>query len=63
MRFINLYFVGYLLLLFGIILGLWKAGILHNVSPAWVVIGLVIAIGLGVMMSVGSAKPTTITRE
>ena len=63
MRFINLYFVGYLLLLFGIVLGLWKAGILANVSPAWVLIGLVIAIGLGVMMSVGSGKPTTITRE
>lgn len=62
MRFINLYFVGYLLLVFGIVLGLWKAGILNNVSPVWVVIGLVIAVGLGIMMSVGSGKPT-ITQE
>jgi hypothetical protein len=61
-RFINLYFVGYLLLVFGVILGLWKAGILNNVSPVWVVIGLVIAVGLGIMMSVGSGKPT-ITHE
>jgi len=61
-RFINLYFVGYIVLVFGIVLALWKAGILNNVQPVWVVIGLVIAIGLGIMMSVGSGKPA-ITRE
>jgi len=62
MRFVNLYFVGYLILVMGIALALWRAGILANVSPVWVVIGLVIALGLGIMMSVGSGKPG-ITRE
>ena len=62
MRFINLYFVGYIVLVFGIVLALWKAGILANVAPVWVVIGLVIAVGLGIMMSVGSGKPD-ITHE
>ena len=62
MRFVNLYFVGYIVLVLGIALALWKAGILANVAPVWVVIGLVIAVGLGIMMSVGSAKPD-ITHE
>ena len=61
-RFVNLYFVGYIILVMGIALALWRAGILANVSPVWVVIGLVIALGLGIMMSVGSGKPG-ITRE
>ena len=62
MRFVNLYFVGYIILVMGIALALWRAGILANVSPVWAVIGLVIALGLGIMMSVGSGKPG-ITRE
>jgi hypothetical protein len=61
-RFVNLYFVGYVVLLFGIVLALWKSGVLSNVAPIWVVIGLVIALGLGIMMSVGSGKPD-ITHE
>jgi len=36
--------------------------VLRHVSPIWVVIGLVIAIGLGIMLSVSSGKPE-ITRE
>jgi len=32
------------------------------VSPVWVVIGLVIAVGLGIMLSVSGGKPE-ITRE
>ena len=62
MRFVNLYFVGFIVLVLGIALALWKAGILANVAPVWVVIGIVIAVGLGIMMSVGSGKPD-ITRE
>ena len=61
-RFVNLYFVGYIVLVLGIALALWKAGILANVAPVWVVIGLVIAVGRGIMMSVGSGKPD-ITHE
>ena len=62
MRFINLYFVGYIVLILGITLALWKAGILANVGPAWIAIGLVIAAGLGIILAVSSGKPT-ITSE
>jgi hypothetical protein len=62
MRFINMYLVGYFILLIGALAALWYGGVLRNVSAAWVVIGLVIAVGLGVMLSVSSGKPE-ITRE
>ena len=61
-RFVNLYFVGYIILVMGIALALWRSGILNNVAPMWIGIGLVIAVGLGIMMSVGSGKPD-ITHE
>ena len=62
MRFINMFLIGYFILLIGAVAALWYGGVLRNVSPAWVVIGLVIAVGLGVMLSVSSGKPE-ITRE
>jgi len=58
MRFINLYLVGYFILVIGALAALWYGGVLRYVSPVWIVIGLVIAIGLGIMLSVSSGKPT-----
>jgi len=62
MRFINMYLVGYFILLAGALAALWYGGVLRHVSPVWVVIGLVIAVGLGIMLSVSSGKPE-VTRE
>jgi hypothetical protein len=62
MRFINMYLIGYFVLLMGALAALWYGGVLNHVSPVWVIIGLVIAIGLGIMLSVSSGKPE-ITRE
>jgi hypothetical protein len=62
MRFINMYLVGYFVLLIGALAALWYGGVLRHVSPVWVVIGLVIAVGLGIMLSVSGGKPE-ITRE
>ena len=62
MRFINMYLIGYFVLLMGALAALWYGGVLRNVSPVWVVIGLVIAVGLGIMLSVSGGKPE-ITRE
>ena len=62
MRFINLYLAGYFILLMGALAALWYGGVLRHVSPVWVVIGLVIAVGLGIMLSVSGGKPE-ITRE
>lgn len=62
MRFINMYLAGYCILLIGALAALWYGGVLAHVSPVWIVIGLVIAVGLGVMLSVSGGKPE-ITRE
>ena len=62
MRFINMYLIGYFILLGGAGAALWYGGVLSHVSPVWVVIGLVIAVGLGIMLSVSGGKPE-ITRE
>lgn len=62
MRFINMYLVGYFILLIGALAALWYGGVLRHVSAVWVVIGLVIAVGLGIMLSVSGGKPE-ITRE
>jgi hypothetical protein len=62
MRFINMYLVGYFVLLIGALAALWYGGVLSHVSPVWVVIGLVIAVGLGIMLSVSGGKPE-ISRE
>jgi hypothetical protein len=62
MRFVNIYLVGYVVLLIGALLALWQGGVLRHVSAMWVLIGLVIAVGLGIMLSVSAGKPD-ITKE
>jgi len=62
MRYVNIYFVGFMVFMLGLGLALWKVGILASVAPIWIVIGVVIALGIGIMMSIGSGKPD-ITRE
>jgi hypothetical protein len=57
MRYINLYLVGYVVLVIGVILALWQAGVLQRIQPVWIAIGLVIAVGLGIMVSVSAGKP------
>ena len=62
MRFVNIYLIGYFLLVIGALAALWYGGVLRHISPIWIVIGLVIAVGLGIMLSVSAGKPE-ITRE
>lgn len=64
MRFLKLYLVGYFILLFGAALALWQAGVLDEIPGIWIAIGLVIAIGFGIMLAVASSpKVTTTTRR
>jgi hypothetical protein len=62
MRFVHLFLVGYVLLVVGALAALWYGGVLQRVSPIWILIGLVIAAGLGVMLAITAGKPE-ITRE
>ncbi len=62
MRFINAYLVGYFILVIGALAALWYGGALRHVPGMWIAIGLVIATGLGIMLSVSAGKPD-ITRD
>ena len=54
-KWITMFLIGYLIVLIGVVAALWKLDVLGRVGPAWLAIGIVIAIGLGVMVSVASA--------
>jgi hypothetical protein len=62
-RFINLYLVGYVVFVVGVLMALWRADVLDRLGPMWVAIGLVIAIGIGIMFSVSAGKPTVTRGE
>jgi len=57
-RFVHLYLIGYFVLVVGAILALWQSGALGRVGGAWFVIGMIIALGLGIVLAVTSARPT-----
>lgn len=66
MKFLKLYLVGYFVLLIGAGLALWQAGILDDIPGIWLTIGLIIAVGFGIMLAVASsprAVTTTTTRD
>lgn len=55
MKWVNLYFLGYVMLLAGIVAALWKAGVLPHVGAGWTAIAVVIALGIGIMVSVANS--------
>ena len=46
MRFINMYLIGYFILIIGICLALWQSGVLDSVAPIWIGIGAIVAVGV-----------------
>jgi hypothetical protein len=57
-RFVHLYLIGYFVLVVGAVLALWQSGALARVGGAWFVIGMTVALGLGIVLAVTSARPT-----
>ena len=66
MKFLKLYLVGYFILLGGAGLALWQSGLIDEIPAIWLAIGVVIAVGFGIMLAVASTPravtPTT-TRD
>jgi hypothetical protein len=62
MRYVQVYLVGYFLLVVGALAALWYGGVLQQIPAAWIVIGVAIAAGLGIMLAVSAGKPE-ITRD
>jgi hypothetical protein len=62
----GLYLIGYVVFVIGIVAALWKSGVLERVGAGWTAIGLVMAVGLGIMFAIGggqSRKTIEIDRE
>jgi hypothetical protein len=55
MKWTGMYLLGFVILLGGLLAALWKLGILATIGTTWTLIGVVIAIGLGIMISVSSS--------
>jgi hypothetical protein len=55
MKWAGMYLVGFIILIGGVLAALWKLGILANIGTTWTVIGVVILIGLGIMISVSNS--------
>jgi hypothetical protein len=66
MKWTGIYFLGYVILIGGLLGALWKMGVLASVGTAWTLIGVVIAIGIGIMVAVsrrGSKENIEIDRK
>ena len=55
MKWTGIYLLGYVIMLGGIIAALWKSGVLERIGTTWTIIGLVIAIGIGIMIAVANS--------
>ena len=55
MKWAGMYFVGFIVLLGGILAALWKLEILASIGTTWTLIGVAIAIGFGIMIAVANS--------
>jgi len=52
MKWVGMYFVGFAILVGGVLAALWKLGVLARIGTTWTLIGLAILLGLGIMIAV-----------
>ena len=55
MKWAGMYLVGFIVLIGGLLAAFWKVGVLESIGTTWTVIGLVIAVGLGIMFAVSNS--------
>ena len=55
MKWAGMYFAGFAFLIGGLLAALWKLGVLQNIDTSWIVIGVAILVGLGIMISVANS--------
>jgi drug/metabolite transporter (DMT)-like permease len=55
MKWAGMYFVGFVILIGGILAALWKLGILQHIETTWILIGIAILVGIGIMVSVANS--------
>ena len=55
MKWAFMYFVGFVILIGGVLAALWKLGILDSIGTTWTLIGVAIALGFGIMIAVSNS--------
>lgn len=55
MKWTGIYFLGFVIVIGGVLAALWKAGVLDRIGATWTIIGVVIAIGIGIMIAVANS--------
>jgi hypothetical protein len=55
MKWTGMYLLGYVVLIAGLLAALWNLGVLASIGTTWTLIGVVIAVGIGIMVSVSSS--------
>ena len=55
MKWTGTFLLGYIIFMAGLLAALWKLGILDSIGTTWTLIGVVIATGIGIMISVSSS--------
>ena len=61
MKWVSIYLAGYVLVVIGVAMALWKVGVLERVGGFWIGVGVVVAVGVGIIMAVsGSGTKETV---
>lgn len=55
MKWAGMYFAGFAILIGGVLAAMWKMGVLQDIETTWILIGLAILIGIGIMVSVANS--------
>jgi hypothetical protein len=55
MKWTGLYLLGFVILVGGILAALWKIGVLASIGSFWTGVGVVIAVGMGIMFAVANS--------
>jgi len=55
MKWTGMYFLGYVILIIGVMAALWKLKILASIGTTWTVIGIIILVGIGIMVAVSNS--------
>ena len=52
MKWTGIYFIGFIVVIGGVLGALWKLGVLETIGATWTLIGIVVLIGVGIMTAV-----------
>lgn len=55
MKWAGMYLMGFVILVAGVLAAFWKLGVLQNIETTWIVIGVVILTGIGIMFAVANS--------